>query len=157
MKLYLARHGAALDTNINPLRPLSEQGKIQVTRLADFLSPFGVLVSTVYHSTQLRAQQTATLLAAAMAPGQEIAVLNHLESDSSAELLYEQILGWSDDTLLVTHLPFVGELLAKLLGTRQNKSIVHWQPGTLVCLERVTLDHWLINWILTPNVIPDGE
>ncbi|MGB6977077.1 MAG: phosphohistidine phosphatase SixA [Gammaproteobacteria bacterium] len=157
MKLYLARHGIALEANVDPLRPLSEKGKIEITRLADFLSPFGVLVSHVYHSTKLRAQQTAILLAAAIAPGQEIAVLTGLESDSSVELLYQQILGWADDTLLVSHLPFVGELLVKLLDISKLRLIMNWQPGTMVCLERVTFEQWLISWVLTPNAIPDGK
>jgi phosphohistidine phosphatase len=157
VKLYLVRHGIALEAHVDSQRPLSEQGKIEIIRLANFLSPFGVLVSHVYHSTQLRAQQTAILLAATIAPGQEIATLEGLESDSSVELFYEQIGGWADDTLVVSHLPFVGELLAKLLGMRQNLSIVSWQPGTMVCLERTALERWLISWILTPSAIPDGK
>jgi phosphohistidine phosphatase len=62
MKLYLAQHGDSLPEQVNPERPLSERGREDVRRLAEFLGGTGIQVRRVYHSGKLRARQTAELL-----------------------------------------------------------------------------------------------
>ena len=68
MKLYLAQHGEACPKDIDPERPLTDQGREDIERLAEFLARAGIQVERVIDSGKLRAAQTADLLAAAVAP-----------------------------------------------------------------------------------------
>jgi Histidine phosphatase superfamily (branch 1) len=68
MRLYLMQHGAALAKDVDPARPLSEQGEQDVRRIAAFLARAGVGVGRIWHSGKRRAEQTAELLAAALPP-----------------------------------------------------------------------------------------
>ena len=68
MKLYLAQHGEACTKDIDPERPLTDQGREDIERLAEFLARAGIEVARVIDSGKLRAAQTADLLAAAVAP-----------------------------------------------------------------------------------------
>ena len=72
MKLYLVQHGEACAKEVNPERPLTEQGKEDVDRLGPFLKQAGIQVDRVIHSEKLRAIQTAERLANAIAPGVEL-------------------------------------------------------------------------------------
>ena len=67
MKLYLAQHGEACPKDIDPDRPLTDQGREDIERLAAFLARAGIEVERVIDSGKLRAAQTADLLAAAVA------------------------------------------------------------------------------------------
>jgi len=44
MKVYLVRHASAMPSNDDSRRPLSEQGRNEAERLADFLTKAGVTV-----------------------------------------------------------------------------------------------------------------
>ena len=63
MRLYLVQHGEALPKQVDPERPLSERGRSDVARVADFLKGAGIRVTRVAHSGKTRARQTAELLA----------------------------------------------------------------------------------------------
>jgi len=42
MRIYLTEHGLAVPKDVDPNRPLSKQGRVDVRRLADFLNKAGV-------------------------------------------------------------------------------------------------------------------
>ena len=69
MRVYLAQHGLAEPKEIDPERPLSEQGHEDVRRLAAFLEGKGLRVEQALHSGKTRAEQTAALLARALLAG----------------------------------------------------------------------------------------
>ena len=62
MKVYLVRHGEAVSSGIHPQRPLSEQGRADVQKVAAFIKPLGISVEHIRHSGKLRAAQTAEIL-----------------------------------------------------------------------------------------------
>src|SRR5262245_23731251 len=68
MNLYLVQHGAAKSEADDPARPLTEDGRRAVERLAEFLAARGVRIDRVEHSDKLRARQSAEILAARLAP-----------------------------------------------------------------------------------------
>ena len=68
MRLYLTQHGLAVPKDVDPDRPLSEQGRQDVRRLADFLGHAGVRVEQFLHSSKTRAEQTAAILAEPLLP-----------------------------------------------------------------------------------------
>ena len=158
MRLYLAQHGLAVPEEIDPERPLSEQGRADARRLADFLEGAGIRVGQVMHSGKTRAEQTAALLARAVLPGGQAQGRPGLAPNDPVEPLASEIEGWSADTLLVGHLPFLGRLASLLLASDADRATLAFQPGSLACLERDRDGHWALVWMLRPELLgPAGD
>jgi phosphohistidine phosphatase len=153
MKLYLVQHGEALPKEENPDRPLSAKGEKDVRALAAFLGKAGISAGRILHSGKTRARQTADLLAAALAPGGAAAAIEGLAPKDPVEPIAAQIADWQDDAVLVGHLPFMVRLVAHLMTGGEEETIVVFQPGSMVCLERSEADAWTINWMLRPELL----
>ena len=153
MKLYLVQHGDSLPEEVNPERPLSERGRRDVARLADFLGQRSIRVRQIYHSGKTRACETAELLAAQVAPGTAVAAMSGINPNDPVEPIAERIKGWHDDTLLAGHMPFMGRLAALLLAGKSESMVAAFQPGTVVCLERTVTGVWAVNWMLRPELL----
>ena len=63
MKVYLVRHGEAVSSQSDPQKPLSEQGRADVRKVAVFIKPLCISVEQIWHSGKLRAAQTAEVMA----------------------------------------------------------------------------------------------
>jgi phosphohistidine phosphatase SixA len=132
MKLYLIRHGEALSAHIDAQRVLSEHGRIQVAHLATQLRAEDIHPAHIYHSEFLRAKQTATILAEHL----KITAVDELEGllpDDNPAPIYQQINTWTEDTIVVSHLPYLPRLLR--LFSQEGHYIV-FETSTAVCLER---------------------
>ena len=55
--------------------------------------------------------------------------------------------------LVVGHLPFMAKLVSHLLVEDENRLTTAYQPGTVVCLERVDDDRWQIDWMIRPELL----
>lgn len=153
MKLYLVQHGEACAKNVDPVRPLTDQGKADVDRLAAFLKQAGIRVERVIHSGKPRAAQTAERLANAVAPGVEVESSGIINPNDNPKAFDWQSDSWDRDTLVVGHLPFMAKLVSHLVLEDENRLITAWQPGSVVCLERGNHTHWQINWMVRPELL----
>jgi phosphohistidine phosphatase len=153
MKLYLAQHGDSLSGQVNPQRPLSERGREDIRRLAEFVGGSGVRMRRVYHSGKLRARQTAELLGAQLASAEAIEAASGLNPNDPVEPVADQINRWTEDTLLVGHLPFMERLVAYLVGGASDRPLAAFQPGSLACLERDADGRWAVAWMLRPELL----
>ena len=152
MKLYLVQHGAAVPTDVDPERPLSTQGELDVHAMAAMIRDAGITVERVWHSGKRRAEQTATILAGAVLSGGTGEVVKGISpNDPVAEFASDADV-WEGDTLVVGHLPFMSRLVALLAGKDQERDIVQFYPGSMVCLERVDTDHWVVVWMIRPDI-----
>lgn len=156
MKLYLVRHGDAVDQSPDALRPLSELGSQEVMRVARQLHIAGVRVGRIWHSGKLRAEQTAALLA------KQVGVRNRTERiqgiapmDSVAEFARDLDV-WQEDTMIVGHMPFMARLVTFLLQSGTACDAVDFATGSVACLERTADDCWELQWLLCPSLCP-GE
>jgi phosphohistidine phosphatase len=151
MRLYLVQHGEALSKDVDPERALSDAGRADAERLARFLTPKRLTLSRVLQSGKLRAQQTAEILVGAFAldlTPEKASDLNPLDDPQS---LLRTIAGLQEDVLIVGHLPFLAKLVGQLLIGTDN-SLVTFEPGTLVCLER-SEDRWSVAWVVPPALL----
>ena len=153
MRVYLAQHGLAVPKETDPERPLSEQGREEVRRLADLLEGAGIRVEQALHSGKTRAEQSAALLARAVLPGGQAQGRPGLGPNDPVEPLASEIESWSADSLLVGHLPFLGRLASLLLASDADRSTLAFQPGSLACLERDQDGHWALVWMLRPELL----
>jgi len=145
MKLYLVQHGEACAKDVDPERPLTDQGNADIDRLAVFLKQAGIRVE--------RVAQTAECLAKAIAPGVEPESSGIINPNDDPRAFDWQSDSWDRDTLVVGHLPFMAKLVSHLVIEEENRLITAWQPGSVVCLERENSTHWQINWMIRPELL----
>lgn len=153
MKLYLVQHGEACSKDVNPDRPLTEQGKADVNRLAVFLRKSGVNVERIIHSGKLRASQTAERLVNAIAAGTVPEVNKSINPNDDPTQFAQLSFSWSADTLIVGHLPFMAKLVSQLTLRNTQTVFAEFTPGTAVCLERHDDNRWSLNWMVRPEVM----
>ena len=152
MKLYLVQHGEACAKVVDPERPLTEQGKADVERLAAFLKHANVHFERVIHSEKLRARQTANVFASTIAPGVELEESGMINPNDNPRAFDWQSESWSIDTLVVGHMPFMARLVSHLLVDDVNRINVAYQPGSIVCLERND-GQWQLDWMIRPQLL----
>lgn len=153
MKIYLVQHGEACAKEVDPDRPLTDQGKADIERLAAFLKRAGIQVERVIHSGKLRAAQTAERLAHAIAAGVELESCTLINPNDNPKTFDWQSDSRDRDTLVVGHLPFMARLVSHLLIEDENRLITAWQPGSIVCLQREDAGSWRINWMIRPELL----
>ncbi len=152
MRLYLVQHGQALAKEVDPQRPLSDDGQADIARLASFLSSAGIPGPRVVHSGKKRAQQTAELLAAALAPRCSAQAHPGLDPHDPPEELAAHLAACSEDTMVVGHLPFLARLAMHLVGGA-HEELISFRPGTALCLERMESSRWSLAWMIPPELL----
>jgi phosphohistidine phosphatase len=154
MRLYLVQHGDALPEQVDPERPLSAEGRRDVEAVARLLASAGTRAVRVAHSGKLRARQTAEGLAAALAPAAVLEIMTGLNPNDPVEPVARRVAGWTSDTILVGHLPFMGRLMARLVVGHEHAPVAAFVPGSVVCLEQGEAGRWAIAWMVPPELTP---
>ena len=153
MKIYLVQHGEACAKEVDPDRPLTNQGKADIERLAAFLKRAGIQVERVIHSGKLRATQTAERLAHAIAGGVELESCTLINPNDNPKAFDWQSESWDRDSLVVGHLPFMARLVSHLVIGDEDRPIAAYRPGTVVCLSLNADAQWLIEWMVRPELL----
>lgn len=153
MKLYLVQHGEACSKEDNPDRPLTEQGKADVNRLAVFLRKGNIRVERVIHSGKLRARETVDRLMNSVAVGVEVEISDRINPNDPVEVFSELSFTWTQDTLVVCHLPFLSKLVSQLTLRNSDILFANFSPGSAVCLERNDHNQWALNWMVCPSIL----
>ena len=153
MRIYLMQHGKPVPKEEDPDRPLSDKGKGDVARMAEFLRNSGVKVQEVFHSGKIRARQTAEIMVSQLNPegeAQERAGLSPLDD-------VKEIAGQIRDTdkalLIAGHLPHLGKLTSLLIAGDEGVPVVGFQQGGVVCLEKGEEGRWFVVWMLVPEIL----
>ncbi len=153
MRLYLVQHGDALPEEVDPARPLSANGRADAERVATLLAGQVLGIARVLHSGKTRAEQTAELLAGEIARGAPLQAVRGMNPLDDPEPWVQEIDAWTEDVMLVGHLPFMSRLVSRLLTGDTDTPVVAFEPGTVVCLER-DAGRWTIAWMLRPLLLP---
>lgn len=156
MKLYCMRHGQALPPSAEEPDPiLSPQGEQEIKRLGAYLQQKGVSVSYAFSSYKKRAKQTAALCCEQLACLAQPEEHDLLDPTRSIDRLVAEAETWCDDTLLVGHMPHIGQLVSQLVSKQACYPLVRFTPGTIVCLERGEGDQWSIEWVIQAKLLTD--
>jgi len=150
MMLYLVRHGKARKGGKDRLRPLTQRGISQTEAVAGFLKRLGLRPSVILHSDRVRAVQTAGIIAAALRTERLVEQAGIGPEDSIRPIL-RRIKQARNQTMIVGHLPFLNELISKLISGKTSPELLKFSPSTVVAL---TNDEgkWVIAWVLSPDV-----
>ena len=151
MYLYLIRHGEALPENVDPNRPLSGKGTLDISEISSFLKLATIKVDEIWHSTKLRAKQTAELIAEGV-PHTNMVEREGLKPNDPVDKIAEELNVLHENIVIVGHLPFLEILASRLLTTSDNLHAVNFREGGVVCLEKWETG-WTISWMMTPGLL----
>ena len=155
MNIYLVQHGKPVPKEQNPDKSLSDRGRDDVMKMADFLKKIGIEVETVFHSGKTRAKQTAEIISSKINPGKESQKREGLSPLDDVEIIAEEIKKGQKDCMIVGHLPHMGKLVSFLTTGSDSSQVVNFQQGGVVCLRTNEEEkNWAIAWMLVPEIIP---
>ncbi len=147
MRLYLVHHGAAISPSLDPQRPLSDEGRTRVERLAEQAAQRGTKPVLIWHSGKLRARQTVDAYWRACNPLAAVSAARGLQPGDDPERIADTLVGETRDIMLVGHMPHIDRLLR--LFVESNAGDVNPFPAHgIVALERSD-DSWDECWRLT--------
>lgn len=153
MRLYLVQHGQAVSKDIDPTRPLTEQGRGDVQKVAVSIGPLNLSVNAIWHSPKMRAAQTAELLAAAVKAEKNCLERSGLAPNDDVGAVRNELAGAEQDIMIVGHLPFLSKLASVLLTGDETAGLVGFRQGGIVCLERSPEKKWQVAWMITPQLL----
>jgi phosphohistidine phosphatase len=153
MRVYLMRHGQPVSTEMNPERPLSDRGKNDVEKIAEFLHRAGIKIDQALHSGKSRARQTASIMASRLNPKLELQESPGLGALDEVTRIASQVKEAKKDLLIAGHMPHLGKLVSLLVVGDQSAPVVDFQQGSVVCLERDKADRWSVVWVLVPEIV----
>ncbi len=153
MKVYLVRHAKPVDASVDPARPLSEEGMLEIEKVADHLARLGdVAPEVIVHSGRERARQTAEVLASRLDPPGGVREEKGLRP-------HDDIDGWniyvasSPGAMLVGHMPFMGLLSCELTRGEVCGWNTEFRTAEVSCYEYQDGGDWKLLWHIAPQDI----
>lgn len=157
MELCLVQHGEAMPKSENAERPLTEQGRLDVARVATFARRAGIEVFQIRHSGKLRAEETAVILAEHLKPAGGVVSQAGLAPKDDVRPFAELLNRESRPLMFVGHRPFMERLVGLLVASDISRTVVQFQKGGVVCLQRDPKTWtWSVLWVVTPELIPES-
>lgn len=151
MRLYLVQHGLAKDESEDAERPLSDQGREDVTRTAGFLSLFEKpRPAKILHSGKLRAEQTARMFAEAWG-GILVEQTLDLAPNDDPSTWSAHLASMNSDLMLVGHLPHMQRLASLLIAGDPDREAIQFRNSGVVCLEKRSAG-WTLLWQINPTL-----
>ena len=152
MKLYLIRHAEAKSNEEDPLRPLSDEGKITIQKVSGYIAQLNIPISEVIHSDKLRAKETAEIFANSIGIPDKTKEHKGLAPNNDVIPIANYLMNKKNDIAIVSHLPFLDKLASLLLCGKKDMNIINFRMGEVVCLNKEN-NNWSVEWIITPEII----
>ena len=158
-ELYVIRHGLAEERGDawpdDSKRPLTDEGMSRMRKSARGLARIGVTIDIVLTSPLVRARQTAEIVAGGLDPRPSLVNVDSLAPDGSYAAVLADLEKHARRSRigLVGHEPMLGELAARLIGSRHA---IEFKKGA-VC--RIDIDDLPpagpgdLRWMLTPKIM----
>src|SRR4030043_449099 len=152
MFVYLVQHADAKKEEIDPASPLSEKGLQDIKKVASYVSQLNIRVYKIFHSSKLRARQTAEILSENLKPIKGISEIDGLAPLDDPNIWAVRLKDIPDDIVLVGHLPHLGKLSSLLLCGNADKNVVSFKMAGMGCLKKDDTGAWSLQWMLTPEI-----
>jgi phosphohistidine phosphatase len=153
MKVYLVRHGEAVSSQLDPERPLSKQGLAEVRKVASFIKPLKISVEHIWHSSKLRASQTAEILSESVSVEKDCSAHKGLGPNDNVTIIADELEAYNTNLMIVGHLPFLAYLTSLLVSGKEAADIIAFDAGSIACLNRSDPSRWQIEWMITPKIL----
>jgi phosphohistidine phosphatase len=158
-ELYFIRHGLAEERGDawpdDNKRPLTDDGLSRLRKAARGLARVGVAIDVVLTSPLVRARQTAEIVAAGLETRPSIVTIDSLAPAGSYAAVIQDLEKHARKCriALVGHEPMMGELAARLIGSRHP---IEFKKGGVA---RIDVDDLPpagpgeLRWMLTPKIL----
>ena len=153
MRLFLVQHAQAASKQADPERPLTEDGRRDIQKIAAFIKPLNLSVSYLWHSGKKRAAQTADALAEVVEVRTETTARDGLAPNDDVAVIKNEIEAAQHDIMFVGHLPFLSKLASLLLTGSESAGAVAFKNAGIVCLERSEDNKWQLDWMIVPELL----
>ncbi len=166
MKLFLLRHAKARDTWPDNERELSEFGRNQAQKLAEFIDRAHFYdIAQIWHSPYTRAKQTAEIfksVADISAQLTQVSTITPEDNPVETARIIASLSCFGKDLMIVSHNPFLENLTNILLSGSHNAGRVIFNTCTLAALnleDMPTSEHeygvWSLDFLVSPKIIRD--
>jgi len=152
MKLYLVQHAKAASKDVDPQRPLTEEGRRDIQKVAAFIKSLNLSVDYLWHSGKKRAQQTAELLAEVIRVNKANVPHAGLGPNDDVTVLKDELVSGRQDIMIVGHLPFLPKLASLLLTGSESSNTVAFKQAGIVCLDYSDDNKWQLDWMIIPEL-----
>ena len=158
-ELYLVRHGLAEERGDawpdDTKRPLTADGMSRMRKAARGLARLGIGLDVVLTSPLVRARQTAEILAGALEPRPSLVTIDSLAPEGVYTTLLADLEKHARKTriALVGHEPNIGELAARLIGSRHA---IEFKKGAVCRIDLETLPPsgpGDLRWLMTAKML----
>jgi phosphohistidine phosphatase len=158
-ELFLIRHGVAEERGDawpdDSKRPLTAEGTSRLRKSARGLARLGVVFDVILTSPLVRARQTADVVASVYDPRPHIVTAESLAPGGAYHALLTELEKQTRRTriALVGHEPGLGELAARLAGSRHPLEL---KKGALCRIDVEALPPTgpgTLRWLLTPRIM----
>ena len=158
-ELYLIRHGVAEERGEawpdDAKRPLTQDGMSKLRKSARALKNLGVVLDVIVTSPLVRTRQTAEIFAAGFDPHPHVVSAESLEPGGTVSAVLSDLEKQAKrgHIALVGHEPGIGELAARLVGTRHP---IPFKKGAVCRIDVEGLPSpgpGDLRWFLTPKIM----
>jgi len=153
MKRYLVQHAKAASKETDPERPLTEEGRRDIQKVAAFIKPLDLSVDYLWHSGKNRARQTADVLSEVVEVKKEMAAHEGLSPNDNVTVLKDELISGRKDIMIVGHLPFLPKLASLLLTGSESSNTVAFKNGGIVCLDYSDHSQYQLDWMIIPELL----
>ena len=147
--LYLVHHGDAVGPDVNPMRPLSDRGRVEVDTLALEAAARGAKPVVIWHSGKMRSRQTAEAYWRRCNPLASLSAMHGLQPTDPTSWIVDTIAGEGGDLLIAGHFPHLPRLLGRLVTGDPDAGPVDFPLNGVVALEEAS-GRWNEQWRLAP-------
>jgi phosphohistidine phosphatase len=165
MKLFLVRHGHALEGSEDPRRPLSARGREIMGRVAVFLRAGGVVtdVHAIWHSPLVRSRETAELLREALGLDALLIETTGLMAEDDPVIVADRLERMNRAIMIVGHEPQLGALATLLVCGTTEPVGFEFTKSAVLALEATSTRHkesgrtrWRVCWQMSPELLSVG-
>jgi phosphohistidine phosphatase len=161
MRIYVVRHGAAIDRDDPKCPPeaeryLTPEGIEKTKQVARGVAELGYTADLLMSSPYLRAMQTAEIFAPALGYAkQKIRRTDLLLPGADAGLLFRELARDKDssEVFLFGHGPQVDDIIALALGARRDCTALKKSGVALIELQRVAPPNGKLLWLAPPKLL----
>ena len=159
LELYLVRHAIAAERGADypddSKRPLTSDGIARFRKETKALAALGVDVDHIISSPLVRAKQTAEILSAALPSQPSITTSDALAPAGTPTAVYQELAKHMRKAriALVGHEPNIGELAARLIGSRTP---MEFKKGAICRIDFEVFPpkgHGHLRWFVMPRML----
>jgi len=161
MKLYIVRHGIAIDREDpkcppDPERYLTEEGVEKTKQVAKGVAALGAIPDLLLSSPYVRAMQTAEIFASVLEYSkQKIRRTDLLLPGAEISMLFRELAKdkQSSAVFLFGHAPHLDEVIATAVGSKHHLTSLKKAGVALIEMKRLSPASGEILWLAPPKLL----